>query len=310
MKIQVLVSLLLCGLLNSMAYAEHAAPVYDVDSMSTDETLVQQDAAPTVIEGTATVTQTASRSSSLEQRLARLERELGNEQHQRLSGLQEEVQALRAQVEELNHRLQALAKRQQESRALEKQPVNKAVTEPSMSAFPRDENEDSGMQTSSSKATSRADTVETAKSSKKPIHLHEKNSTNQPNAAEEQAAYQLAFDLIKAKKYNQAITSLQKMLSKYPTGQFAANAHYWLGELYTLTGQHEQAQSAFTTLIKNYPTHARVADSELKLGLIYAAQLKWPEAKSFFNKVIHQFPDSPSARLAMEQLKELKAAGH
>ena len=59
--------------------------------------------------------------------------------------------------------------------------------------------------------------------------------------AEEQQIYQTAYNLIKAKKYNEAVTALQKMLQKYPSGQFASNAHYWLGELYGLMGKNDQA---------------------------------------------------------------------
>lgn len=132
----------------------------------------------------------------------------------------------------------------------------------------------------------------------------------QPNVAEEQQIYQSAYTLIKAKKYSQAANTLQKMLQKYPTGQFAANAHYWLGELYGLLGKNEQAVTEFTTVVENYPESPKLADAQLKLGLIYAAQFKWAEAKSAFKLVISAHSGTPSARLASEQLKQIKQAGH
>ena len=127
---------------------------------------------------------------------------------------------------------------------------------------------------------------------------------------EELAIYQTAYDLIKAKKYDQAIVELQKMLQKSPSGQLAANAYYWLGELYGLQNKNEQAAVQFAKVVKNYPNSPKVADAELKLGMIYAAQFKWAEAKSTFKRVITRYPGTPSARLAMQQLREIKSTGH
>ena len=111
-------------------------------------------------------------------------------------------------------------------------------------------------------------------------------------------------------RYNDAIAALQKMLQKYPTGQFAANAHYWLGELYGLLGKSAQSAVEFDAVVKNYPDSPKVSDAQLKLGLIYTAQFKWPEAKTTFKKVINHYPGTASARLAAEQLKQIKEAGH
>jgi tol-pal system protein YbgF len=133
-------------------------------------------------------------------------------------------------------------------------------------------------------------------------------SADQPDVAEEQQIYQTAYDLIKAKKYNEAVTTLQKMLKKYPAGQFAANAHYWLGELYGLLNKDSESADEFETVVKNYPDSSKVADAQLKLGLIYAGQFKWPDAKAAFKKVVSRYPGTASARLASEQLKQLKQA--
>jgi len=119
-----------------------------------------------------------------------------------------------------------------------------------------------------------------------------------------------AYNLIKAKKYNEAVAALQKMLQKYPSGQFAANAHYWLGELYGLMGNSGQSAVEFSNIVKNYPDSPKVSDAQLKLGLIYAAAFKWRDAKSAFKKVINHYPGTASARLASEQLKQIKEAGH
>ena len=37
---------------------------------------------------------------------------------------------------------------------------------------------------------------------------------------------------MQGRQFEKAITSFNQFLQQYPDGQYAANAHYWLGELY------------------------------------------------------------------------------
>lgn len=337
-------------MLSVSAYAEHTAPVYDVDSMSSDSqaasagapnALTPQDNSRSAANGSAVDAPLTSSEppASVEQRIERVEQQLENVQQNdisnRLNSMQGEVQALRGQVEELNHQLQDLRNQQNATHAELGKDVSSASPEQAMSQLPREADEDPSTNiakpvhaknvtkpgvSASPLADAKLDKqalkssakLAAERSSKKALFSSTKgiSANEQPNGAEEQAVYQTAYNLIKVKKYNEAITNLQKMLVKYPSGQTAANAHYWLGELYSLTGENEQAANEFNTVVKLYPSNPRVADAELKLGLINATLLKWPAAKVSFKKVISKYPGSASARLAMEQLRLLKQAGH
>ncbi len=299
-------------LLATAAYAENAAPVYDVDSMSTDGSAnLQQESIVKMTPGSAMIN---SASATREPRATKEQTTLQAELQNRINNMQGEIQNLRGQVEELMHQVQVLNSQQELMRGdvQPKQHANKNPVEPSISPVPRDLDEDASAvppkQTAKTKPLSeKNNTSARLVAAAKPVA---KKTNSQPNDAEEQAAYQTAYNFIKAKKYDEAIGTLHKMLLKYPSGQFAANAHYWLGELYSLTGENTQAASEFNTVIKSFPTSTKVADSELKLGLIYASQLKWPEAKTTFKKVVAQYPGTATAQLANEQLKLLKQAGH
>jgi len=122
--------------------------------------------------------------------------------------------------------------------------------------------------------------------------------------------YQNAYDLIKDSKFDQAIGVLQSMLNKYPSGQSAANAHYWLGELYGLQKKNDQASTEFATVVRSFPDSPKVSDAEVKLGMIYASQFKWVQAKATFRRVINHYPGTTSARLASQQLKAIRSDGH
>lgn len=252
-----------------------------------------------------------------EERMHRLEQQIANLQGSQsaaqVQSLQTEVQTLRGQLEQMTHEVEKM-RAQEKTQVADSKPASAAVGNPDTSV----------LESSDTPEPKGAVVAKKAKAKKKP-HVSETDAfseteskteasastgKDQPNVAEEQQIYQTAYDLIKAKKYNEAVTALQGMLKKYPTGQFASNAHYWLGELYGLMSKHDNALDEFNTVITKFPDSPRVSDAELKVGLILAAQSKWSDAKKAFKKVINTYPGTASARLASEQLKQIKLAGH
>lgn len=316
-KLSQLVTVLSAAMCMSMAapiYAE-SAPVYDADSMPQQQydgdTGGNDDPDPAQDGGTFVPMRPAANSSStsnsmianptppmsLSDRVKRVEQQVNNMQGgdsgARLDSLQNQVQALRGQIEQLTRQLQQ-AQDQQKSMYAD---LDKRINEASKTA--------SAPEASVKKTSAKAKAADASAPT-----VVAASAQTQPDVAEEQEIYQKAYALIKAKKYNDAVNTLQGMLKKYPSGQFASNAHYWLGELYGLMGKNDQALVEFSTVVKSYPDSPRVSDAQLKVGLIYATQSKWADAKATFKHVINQYPGTASARLAAEQLKQLKQAGH
>ncbi|MHB1947591.1 MAG: tol-pal system protein YbgF [Gammaproteobacteria bacterium] len=321
----------------TFAYADDAAPVYDADSYPPAFDGQMDASAPPVVSQADDMSPPGQQPLGLDQRMAKVERQINNMQSKDISGkvesLQSEIQSLRGQVETLTHQLQQ-AQTQQRTMYSDLDKRMSAASKAKPRAVTPDEtmlaNDDEAaalaskpmMQTamatssttkpskskSKAKVLPQAQSVVSATASGAPAPA--KAADQQPNVAEEQQIYQTAYDLIKAKKYNEAINALQKMLRKYPTGQFAANAHYWLGELYGLLEKKDQSALEFAAVVKNYPDSPKVSDAQLKLGLILAGQFKWADAKFAFKKVINHYPGTASARLAAEQLRQIKEAGH
>jgi tol-pal system protein YbgF len=273
----------------------------------------------------------STQSLTVEQRISRLEQQNANvvssDLSSKMNDLQTQVQTMHGQIEDLTHQLQQLQTQQKTLYSdLDKRVANHANTPATAETDPGIA--DTGTDTATPKAKKSKSKLAIAapavagddeaavaspaadQAAASDLAAAAPKTDDQPNVAEEQQIYQTAYGLIKAKKYNDAATTLQKMLRKYPSGQFAANAHYWLGELYGLMGKNDQAVIEFGNVVKNYPDSPKLADAQLKLGLIYAAQLKWSDAKSAFKKVINHYPGTSSAHLAAEQLKQIKQAGH
>ncbi|MDX1900584.1 MAG: tol-pal system protein YbgF [Gammaproteobacteria bacterium] len=246
-------------------------------------------------------------SLSSDQRLSRVEQQVNNLQDAKtkIDTLQTEIQTLRGQVEELSHNLQQL-QTQQRTMYMD---IDKRLSTPKPESVSSQTVPVPTMPSPVKKGLFIRKTPVTTKPAASVV-AQQPAKMSQPNVAEEQQTYQVAYDLIKEAKYDQAIAALQKMLSKYPSGQFAANAHYWLGELYGLQGKNEQSANEFSTVIKQYPDSPKIADAQLKLGLSYAAQQKWGAARIAFKKVIDHYPGTASSRLASQQLKQIKLAGH
>lgn len=280
------------------------------------------DAAPVVHSYNPPATASPPSSSSLtpDQRLTRVEQQINNLQHSdqmtKLETLQTELQALRGQVEQLTHQLQQLQTQQQTmysdlDKRLNKQATVAPLPAPvDVSLKPKAAAPSKNKVKSASPVAAQPDVSSTRSTTAAPSATVAKTDASQALDQEELQIYQTAYDLIKAKKYDQAIASLQKMLQKYPSGQFAANAHYWLGELYGLQGKNDQSAVEFAKIAKDYPDSPKVSDAQLKLGMIYVAQFKWSDAKVTLKKVVTHYPGTTSARLASQQLREIKAAGH
>jgi tol-pal system protein YbgF len=120
------------------------------------------------------------------------------------------------------------------------------------------------------------------------------------------AAYQAAFALIKSKQYSDAIDAFKGYLNKYPSGKYAANAHYWLGEVYTISGSKDQAKIEFTTVVDSYSDSAKAPDALLRLGSVAFADSQFDQAKQYWSQIVSKYPKSSAARIAQVKLDNLQ----
>lgn len=128
-----------------------------------------------------------------------------------------------------------------------------------------------------------------------------------PVGADDQAAYNRAFDTLKNGDYGAAITQWRDFIAAYPNSTMLDNAQYWLGEAYYVTRDYDAAAAAFRTVGERWPTSRKSADALLKLGYTQQEQKKLAEARATLRQVQQRFPDSDAARLAGERLARLPA---
>ncbi len=255
-----------------------------------------------VLSGTAAAQAPVQDAAKLGERVDRLEQLLSSETlielHQTVQALQREVQNLRGEVELQGHTLSQIKQRQRElyldiDRRLQQMETGQAgASAPATSAAPP-------MQpgtTAQPETTTAAAAPGQAPTGVPPV-----------DSAEEQRSYQAAFDLLKSGRYDQAARGFQDFLAKYPSGQYADNANYWLAEAYYVTRKFEPALKQFESLVADFPQSQKLTHALLKIGYIHDELGQREQAEQVLDDLIKRFPDSTAAGLARKRLQRIRS---
>jgi len=107
-------------------------------------------------------------------------------------------------------------------------------------------------------------------------------------------AYDDAYQLVKARNYQQAIPLFERFLAEYPASLRQANAYYWLGALYMVVDQLPQAEQRLTELLNLYPDHAKVPDASYKLATLYFKQGNRDQSRQLLEEIVAKYANSNS----------------
>ena len=122
----------------------------------------------------------------------------------------------------------------------------------------------------------------------------------------ENEAYDRAVNLVlKDKRYEQAIPEFRAFNEKYPNSAYAANAHYWLGQLLFNQGKLDKAKQEFDVVVNQHKGSNKRSDAMLKLAMVAQKQNNLAKAKQLYQQVMSEYPDSSAAKLAGPRLSSL-----
>ncbi|GAB4344909.1 MAG: tol-pal system protein YbgF [Gammaproteobacteria bacterium] len=221
----------------------------------------------------------------------------------RLQDLQEEVRQMRGEMEVQSHAIESLRQRQRDlyldvDRRLSRLETGGQVAQPALAP--------------ASPATPQPTPTTPQPTPTAPAA----GPAGQPatpaaaiDPAQEQAAYQLAFNLLKEGRYQRAIGQFQEFLKLYPNGSYADNAQYWLGEANYVTRNFRQAIEEFRKVLTNFPDSPKTPDAMLKIGYAHYELQQWNEARAVLTEIGQRFPQSTAARLAEKRLQRMAREG-
>jgi tol-pal system protein YbgF len=129
-------------------------------------------------------------------------------------------------------------------------------------------------------------------------------TVKKPSVSEKQL-YQAAYDQLRNGHNSQAIASFKALLNDYPSGEYADNSQYWLGEAYKVNQDRDSARTAFTKVVELYPNSPKVPDALLKLGYIEFDQKNITKARDYLTQVTVNYPGTTAAHLAAKKLMKL-----
>lgn len=124
--------------------------------------------------------------------------------------------------------------------------------------------------------------------------------------ASERAVYDMAFSALKAGQYAKSAELFHAFLQQYPSGSYAPNALYWLGESYYVTQNYDLAQQQFQALLDRYPTHDKAPGALLKVGLSQYGAKQYDAAQRTLSEVARKYPGTDAARTAADRLNTIQ----
>ncbi|HZF32131.1 MAG TPA: tol-pal system protein YbgF [Gammaproteobacteria bacterium] len=128
-------------------------------------------------------------------------------------------------------------------------------------------------------------------------------------AGTDQQNYQAAFDLMQARKYEEAGKGFTDFVAGFPQSPLADNAQYWLAETYYVRGQYQTALTQFQKVVDVYSQSAKLPDALLKVGYCQAELGNRDAARTALQQVTRKYPDTTAARLATQRLEKLQGGG-
>lgn len=240
----------------------------------------------------------------LEQRVMILSKQLRNliamNLPQQISDLQNQIQQLRGQLQVQSHDLQLLNNQQRSFY----QDVDQRIQQLKI-LVNSNGSDGSSSTTNTAPATPAPATTKTTSMLSKPLA---NDTASADFNLKDAKTYQTAFSHILKKQFAKAQSGFDQYLRVYPNGRYAANAHYWLGEIYLRQGDSKKAQAEFNTVIKDYASSNKVADSRLKIAMIHMSQGQAKRAQQEYKAIKQQYPGTTAAQLASIQLQQIAAS--
>lgn len=120
--------------------------------------------------------------------------------------------------------------------------------------------------------------------------------------------YQEARGMLNQGRHTEALDAFRGFLSRWPQGEYTAEAWFWTGELYLQSTPPalEEARRAFGAILAHFPGHGKEPDAMFKLGKIYHLQGKPEQAEQTLRQLVEAYGDSAhsAARLAEGYLQQ------
>jgi tol-pal system protein YbgF len=120
-----------------------------------------------------------------------------------------------------------------------------------------------------------------------------------------QRMYDTAWSDYTAGQWELCIGGFEQYLRTFPRSELAADAQFYIGECYFLSGKFTEAVDAYNRTITGYARSPQVAAALYKRGLAFERLQQYDRARESYQLVVKDHADSDAARLAKQNLDRL-----
>ena len=209
-----------------------------------------------------------------------------------LQSLQNEVQTLRGIVEEQSYELKKL----KQQRLDDYMDLDRRLSQPAQTGAASTNN-----RTAATPLPSVDYPPAPVVSNKSTTNNSDSPASTENESEAELTLYRLGIDaVLKSQDYDKALDVFNQYLTNFPQGIYAANAKYWLAQVYLRRDDNVNAERWFRDLVENHPTHQKTPEAQFKLGKVLHLLGRDEEAKAQLQKVAGS--DDVAAKLAQDYL--------
>ena len=120
--------------------------------------------------------------------------------------------------------------------------------------------------------------------------------------------FQLAFDLLRNQRFEEAKTSFLAFIEEHKDNTLSGTAHYWLGEIYLLKKEYREAALILAEGYQQYPQSIKAPDMLYKLSESLVLIDKKNDACSTLIKLDKEYPDNKLKSKVVKKVSELNCS--
>jgi tetratricopeptide (TPR) repeat protein len=119
-------------------------------------------------------------------------------------------------------------------------------------------------------------------------------------ARRDELYYLKGLSELKSRRYKDARSSFEELLSRYPESALALDAHVGIGDSYLLEDDNGKAHKVYSEVLEKFPQSKNISWVYYKLGVCYKKMGSDDRARQYFGKVKDYSPGSFEARMIPE----------
>lgn len=121
----------------------------------------------------------------------------------------------------------------------------------------------------------------------------------------DQDAYNAAFEMIRERKFDEALLAMESFVQVYPNSELILDARFWRGQVFDVLGRDQEAIETFKNLTLAAPDYRRILQVKVKLGKLLIKNQDVINGRKILQEVITKSPESVEAGLASRELEKI-----